>query len=290
MRKLLVLGTALAALLLAPASQALAGSHNPTGEFAQFEECPLNTETVLVCVFSESDGGFFQIGAKTVPLEDPVTLQGGLGLDLETFEETFVAAENGETLTKVPQTVPGGLLGIEAPAWWPWWLQSWFNNKINEGLTGVTATVELAGPASDIEVSLGAILVEVGTAISLPVKIKLDNALLGSNCYIGSDSNPVTIDFTSGETSPPPPNEPIHGSAGELEINETGTLVTLSGGELVNNSFGAPGADGCGGIFSFFIDPLVNSLVGLPSPAGTNSAVLEGKLQSAEAAAVKASE
>jgi len=290
MRKLLVLATAVAAMMVAPASQALAGSHSPTGEFEQFAECPLSNPTVLVCVFSESAGGSFQIGAKTVPLEDPVTLQGGLGFDFETFEESFVGAENGETLTKVPQTVPGGLLGIEAPGWWPSWLQNWFNNKINEGLTGVTATVELAGPASNIEVSLGNILIELGTAISLPVKIKLDNAILGSSCYIGSDSNPVTIDFTSGETSPPPPNEPIHGSAGTFEANEAGTLVTLSGGELVNNSFAAPGADGCGGIFSFFVDPLVNSLVGLPSPAGTNTAVLEGKLQSAEAAAVKASE
>lgn len=114
--------------------------------------------------------------------------------------------------------------------------------------------------------------------------------LLGSNCLIGSNSNPVVIDFTSGETPPPPPNEPISGSAGELEVNEDGTIVTISGGALVNNSFAAPEADGCGGIFSFFIDPLVNSLVGLPSPAGTNSATLEGKIQNADPAAVEASE
>jgi hypothetical protein len=75
-----------------------------------------------------------------------------------------------------------------------------------------------------------------------------------------------------------------------LTTNETGTLVTVSGGSLVNNSFAAPGASGCGGIFSFLIDPFVNSIVGLPSPAGTNSAVLEGKLQLAVAEAVKASE
>ena len=58
----------------------------------------------------------------------------------------------------------------------------------------------------------------------------------------------------------------------------------------MNNSFAAPKASGCGGLFSFFVDPFVDSLVGLPSPAGTNAAVLEGKFQLAVAAAVKASE
>lgn len=286
--KKFVLAAAFAAFALVP-SQALAQSHNPTGEFAQFGECPLSNPSLASCLFSESDGGYFQVGTKTVPLKNPVVLQGGLELN-EAFESIFVGAENGETLVKTPQPVPGGLLGIEAPKWWPIWLQNWFNNKINEGLTGVTATVELAAPASSIEIDTLNLLLETGTALSLPVKIKLDNVLLGSNCYIGSNSNPVVIDFTSGETSPPPPNEPINGSAGNFEINEAGTLVTLSGGKLVNNSFGAPAANGCGGILSFFIDPLVNSILGLPAPAGTNAAVLEGKIQIADPAAVKASE
>jgi hypothetical protein len=287
MRKLFITA-ALAAFMLVP-SQALAQSHNPTGEFAQFAECPLSDSEVQACIFSESDGGFFQTGAKTVPLVNPVVLQGGLKAG-EGPEQVFVGAENGETLSKTPQPVPGGLLGVEAPKWWPGWLQSWFNNHINEGFTGVTATVEIAGPDSAVKVNTTNLLFEKGTAISLPVKIKLSNILLGGNCYIGSDSNPVVIDFTSGTTAPPPPNEPISGSAGTFEINETGTLITLSGGQLVNNSYAAPEADGCGGIFSFFIDPLVNDLVDLPSPAGTNTAILEGKLQTADPTAVEESE
>jgi hypothetical protein len=282
MRKLF-LAAALAAALLVP-SQALAASHNPTGEFADFAECPLS-QSVEACVFSESDGGFFEVGTKTVPLENPVVLQGGID-----STGAFVGAENGETLSKTPQPVPGGLLGIVAPEWWPQYLQNWFNNAINEGFTGVSATVELAAPASEVEINTLNLLFETGTAIHLPVKIKLDNALLGSHCYIGSNSNPIVIDFTSGETSPPEPNEPIHGSAGNLEILEEGTLLILSGGQLVNNSFAAPGAHGCGGLFSFFIDPLVDSILGLPAKAGTNTAVLEGVLKSAEAQAVEASE
>jgi hypothetical protein len=283
MRRLFI-AAALAAMMLVP-SQALASSHHPKGEFAQFAECPLNNAKTLFCLFSESSGGFFQIGKKTVPLKNPVILQGGL----DEFSN-FIGAENGETLSKTPQPVPGGLLGIEAPKSWPQFLQDLFNETINNGFTGVTATVELAAPASSIKVSVLNLLFEEGTALSLPTKIKLSNPFLGSNCYIGSNSKPVVIDFTTGETSPPPPNKPIHGSAGTLESNEAGTLVTLSGGSLVNNSFAAPGASGCGGLFSFLIDPFVNSLIGLPSPAGTNSAVLEGKLQLAVAEAVKASE
>ncbi len=287
MRRLFI-AAALMAVMLVP-SQALASSHHPTGEFAPFAECPLSHPAVAACIFSESKGGFFQLGKKTVPLVNPVILQGGLEFN-EKGESTFVGAENGETLSKTPQPVPGGLLGITAPTWWPSWLQSWFNNQINEGFTGVNATVELAGAASGIKINTLNLLIEKGTALSLPSKIKLSNPILGSSCYIGSNSSPVVIDFTSGETAPPPPNKPIHGSAGTLFVNETGTLISLSGGSLVNNSFAAPGANGCGGLFSFFIDPLVNSLIGLPSPAGTNSAVLEGKLSSGDAEAVKASE
>lgn len=288
MKKLIAIATVVAAMLV-PASSALASSHHPTGEFANFTECPLSNPAVFACIYSKSSGGYFQMGAKTVPLVNPVVLQGGLEFD-ETGGEHFVGAENGETLQKVPQPVPGGLLGVTAPTWWPGWLQTWFNNQINEGLTGVTATVELAGPASGISINAVNVLFEEGVGLSLPVKIKLSNAILGSNCYIGSNSSPIRIDFTTGETSPPPPNEPIHGSGGEASINEAETLITLKGGELVNNSFAAPGAHGCGGLFSLFIDPLVNSLVGLPSPAGTNTAVLEGEIQEGVAAAVKASE
>jgi hypothetical protein len=290
--KRLFIAVAVAASMLVPTSQAVAASHSPTGEFAQFKECPLSRATLFGCVYSESNGGFFQIGKKNTPLKNTVILQGGIEPKVggEPGEFSFFGAENGDTLSKTPQPVPGGLLGIEAPASWPKFLRDLFNETINNGFTGVTATVELAGPATSIKINTLNILIEKGIALSLPTKIKLSNPFLGSNCYIGSNSKPVVIDFTSGETAPPPPNKPIHGSAGTLSSNGAGTLITLSGGKLVNNSFAAPGASGCGGLFSFLIDPFVNSIVGLPSPAGTNSATLEGKLQTADAAAVRASE
>jgi hypothetical protein len=288
--KRLILAAVLVASMLVPVSQASASSHHPTGAYAPFAECPLSRVKLNSCVYSESNGGYFQVGLKTVPLVNPVLLQGGLELNTATKMLDFYGAENGDTLSKTPQPVPGGLLGVEAPASWPSWLKSLFNNTINNGLTGVTATVVLAAPATQVKINTLNLIGEKGVALSLPVKIKLSNPFLGGSCYIGSNSSPVTIDFTTGATSPPPPNESIHGSKGTLTTEEKGTIVNLTGGHLVNNSFAAPGATGCGGLFSFLIDPFVNSIVGIPSAAGSNTAILEGKLSTATAAAVRASE
>src|SRR5262249_39576323 len=156
-------------------------------EFEQFGDCPLNTPTVTHCLYSLTSAGSFTIGNKTVPLKNPVTLQGGLEPVGEEGEVKFVGAEDGNTLSKTPQPVPGGLLGITAPTWWPKFVQEWFNNLINEGFTGVNATVELAAPASAITLNTENVLSESGTALGLPVKVKLDNAILGNNCYIGSN-------------------------------------------------------------------------------------------------------
>jgi hypothetical protein len=255
---------------------------HPKGEFAQFGECPLSNAKVTDCIFSVTSAGQFKVGKKEVPIVNPVTLQGG-GYNEEEVVH-FVGAENGETLSKTPQPVPGGLVGVTAPTWWPKFIQEWFNNLISEGFTGVTATVELAAPASSIALSTENLLNQEGTVLGLPTKVKLSNAILGSNCYIGSNSSPVQINLTTGKSGS------LEGVVGELSFNEAFTLVTIEGGRLVDGTFAAPGVSGCGGIFSFLVDPLVDEILGAPSASGKNSAVLEGKLQDANAATVKASE
>jgi len=285
-----VIGVIAPLAILGLASPALATEHHPTGEFAPFKDCPLSNEAVENCIFAEAGKGEFTIGKKTVPINKVITLQGGFKLNSETEKLEFIGAEDGNTLSKVALNVPGGLLGIEAPKSWPKELQELFNEFINKGFTGVTATTELAAPASSIGLSTENLLFETGTALSLPVKIKLDNALFGASCFVGSNAAPVVIDFTTGTTAPPPPNKPIKGSAGTLSFNEEFTLITLTGGRLVNNSFAAPKTNGCGGFFSGFVGPLVDSILGLPAAAGHNTAILEGKLSTANANAVRASE
>jgi hypothetical protein len=272
--KRLFLAAIFAALMLVPAASA---SAEPTGEFARFSKCPVGNSATLICIYAESKTGTFTIGKKTVPLNNSVVLQGGATGPEGVFGPlTLLAATDGNTLSKTPQTVPGGLLGIEAPSWWPQLLKNLFNETINNGFTGVTATVELAAPASSVKLNLLAALSGQGPAFVLPVKVKLSNPFLGSNCYIGSNSNPINLNLTTGTTSPPPPNQPISGAPGFFNEPVFG-VISLSGNRIVDNSFASPGANGCGGIlFSWAIDPFVNSIVGVPSAAGTNTAVLEG--------------
>lgn len=286
LKKLIVSGLVAVVGALAFASVSLGASHHPTGEWKNFGECPLNRTSIEWCVYSVSSNGSFTIGKKTVPLVNPVTLQGGYEAAPEE-KVAFYGAENGETLSKTEQPVPGGLLGITAPKWWPGFIQTWFNNLINEGFTGVTATVELAGPTkglTQIELNPTALLEQKGTALGLPSKIHLKNAILGSSCYLGSSSEPVPLKFTTGTSGS------LSGSAGVLTPNEAFTLLTFSGGKFVDGTFAAPGTNGCGGIFSFLVNPLVEEILGVPAGSGKNSAFLEGSLSVGEATQVKASE
>jgi hypothetical protein len=257
-----IVGTAFAALAFA--STATASSHNPTGEFKPFGECPLSTLEIDHCVYAVTNGGSLDLGAKTIALVNPITFQGGYVEEEEPYELQFHGAENGDTLSKTPQPVPGGLAGVTAPTSWPQFLQDWWNEGIEEGFTGVNATIE------------------EGIALGLPVKIKLDNALLGSNCYVGSNEKPIQIDLTTGTSGA------LTGSPGEISFNPEFTLVTLTGFRLVNGTFAAPAAKGCGGIFSKYVDPLINSIMGLPAGTGENSLILEGVIQIANDAPVRA--
>lgn len=275
-----------AALTMALASAGSAFA-TPTGDFAVFAQCPTNNTAVNLCFYALSSGGEFHVGTKTVPIVNTITLQGGSILNEETGAETFVGAKNGETLSKTPQPVPGGLLGIVAPEGWPQWLKNIFNEFINNGITGVTETTELVGNPG---ISRANLLFQEGTALELPVRVKLNNAFLGNSCYIGSAAHPIVQHLTSGTTSPPPPNTPISGQVGELEFKDEFTLVIIRNNSIVDNAYAAPGAEGCGGIFSFLVDPAVNAQLGLPSAAGHNTTRLNGTLYNATAEAVKNSE
>lgn len=286
MRRLLLAGVVLAALLV-PASSASAAL---TGEYARFSKCPLSNPAVEICVYAETDSGLVTTGKKTVPIVNKVILQGGAiaAVPGEIYSGlSMVPPTDGVTLSKTPQPVPGGLLGITAPTWWPSILRDLFNETINNGFTGVQATMELAGPASSVKLNLINILLQQGTGLEMPVKVKLSNPFLGSNCYIGSNSSPIRLKLTTGTTSPPPPNTPITGTPGELGGIDGGKIVYNKNNRLVDNSFAVPGANGCGGLFSFLVDPFVESIVGVPSPAGTNTAILEGDTYLGDAAQIR---
>ena len=291
-RRCAIVMVALAApiAMFGSASSALAAEHHPTGNFAIFKDCPLGNSATYDCVYAQTESGEFIVGKETVPIKNTITLQGGIHINESTGEESFIGAENGETLSKTPQPVPGGLAGLVKCNEISNFLERIACELVFEnGVTGVNATTELAAPASSIGISTSNLLDEEGTALSLPVKVHLENPFLGSSCYIGSNSKPISLPLPTGETSPPSPNKPIHGSKGELEIKE-GPVFVFKNNELVNNSFAAPGAEGCGGLLSFLIDPIVNSKLGIPAAAGHNTAKLKGTLSTASAEDTKKSE
>jgi len=284
----------LAVLLFSLVGVTSAYAKEPTGEFKVFNQCPRFTSGVFDCLYSQTESGQVTIGSTEVPITKTIVLQGGIVH--HEGKESFVGALNGETLSKAPQKVPGGLLDLikcneikgeglieKAARLACEWT---FENSV----TGVNATTELAKPASEIGINGNNLLNEEGVALTLPLKVKLENTFLGGECYIGSSSSPVTLKLTDGATSPPAPNKSIHGKTGSLVFHEEFNIAELTGNTLVDNAFSAPEATGCGGIFSFLIDPLVDSKLGLPSAAGHNTAIQNNRIREGFAEAVIASE
>jgi hypothetical protein len=282
-----VVGAAM--LLVALAALGLAGSAQATltGEFTKFAQCPYTNTEVRKCIYSLTESGEVVLGNKKVPIEKPVTLQGGAGVVDEVTEMSkFYAATNGITLSKTPQNVPGGLLGIVPDASSPALVKALIKFFLENSLTGVNSTLELAKPATDIRISEFRIAAEEGVGLIMPVKVHLENPFLGKNCYVGSSTSPITWNLTSATTSPPAPNTPISGFGGEGEFLEEGRIVKLKNNKIVDNAWSAPTASGCGGILSFLVTPIINAQLGTTT-AGHNTAILKGNVYSSPAASVK---
>jgi hypothetical protein len=287
-RRTLIVAMALIAPL-AFAAPALA--KEPTGDFAVFKQCPRFTAEVNFCFYAQTLSGEVTLNKQTVPITKTITLQGGIKRNETTEAETFVAALNGETLSKSPQKVPGGLAGLIKCNEISDFLERVACELVFEnGVTGVNATTELARPASEIGINKNNLVNEEGVALSLPVRVHLENPFLGSECYVGSSSSPMTWNLTTGTTSPPPPNKPISGKVGNIEFKDAFRFVQITGNSSVDNAYAAPGATGCGGLFSFLIDPIINGKIGLPSAAGHNTTILNNTIDEAPAEAVIASE
>ena len=244
-----------------------------TGEFTKFQYCPYKTTGVARCINSLTTGGEVILGSKKVPIVNPVTLQGGYTEPAEEGPEAgfskFVAATNGITLSKAAQPVPGGLAGlVNCKEISNFLLRISCEAAFENGLTGVNSTLELAKPASEIRVSEEHLAEGLGVALKFPVRVHLENPFLGSECYVGSSSSPLQWELRADTTNPPLPNKPITGNPGEVEFFEGGRILKLSNAELVDNAWSAPGAEGCGGIFSFILDPILNLSAGVPAKAG----------------------
>ena len=240
MKKRIVVG-AVAAISLACAG-APAAAATLRGGFAVFAQCPVHAEGVKSCLYARLEGGYLALGRTVVPISKTAVLQGGL---LEEGEggKPLVTALDGETLTKVDQVLPGGLFG-----------------------RSLEAVTELAAPASSILVRAG--LSGGGLSLTLPIKLRLVNSLLGPECSIGSDAHPIELSLTSGTTA-----GGLTGNPGEITSIEAGEIVVQSGVSAVSSGFAVPKAVGCG---STVIDEAIDAKLGLPS-SGRTTAVFDMK-------------
>lgn len=264
-RKLLVTLAALVVLsaLSAPAAGA---TTTPAPGYGQFAGCPNPAQaTTEFCFHSVFTSGELQVGKLVIPIANPITYSGG------TTPGGAIVFNASGGMPPVPQGVPGGLVGLTG--------LTWLTTVLSPSELEVDADIELAGTP-------GAPWPET---FSLPIKIHLTNPVLGKNCYIGSNANPIVLDLITGTTSPPPPNKPITGTEPEVSFTPN-EVIDFENGTYVDNSFAAPGANGCvltlHGYIPISINGLINSQNGLPAPAGTNSAILDFDTELVESAVV----
>lgn len=222
------------------------GAGSAQAAFPNFAGCTIRVAEREFCIDIQNRTANLNIKGFNVPLGESLEIRGQLRMEAGGRRLFYPpAGTNGFFARAVP--VPGGLLGIE---WIP-------------GNT-VLAITELAGPSSGIEVNVEE------ARIRIPIKVRLVNLLLGMDCHIGTDRNPVVLNLITGTTSPPAPNRPISGRIGEFVGFPEHGGFGLIGNLNVENSFAVPGATECG-LGLGLINSLVNLRLRLPSTGGNNT-------------------
>jgi hypothetical protein len=242
------------------------------GAWAPLNRCPVDdpamltatgTTTVASCLASAAAGGSITLGGSTLTT-GLTNLQFGVVTSGATFT---IVPPSGGALAAAPVTIPGGLLGLMCPSNIPF-VSGICRQLAGGALNTVTATVEAAGAPSEFNLAAG---LGVGQPIlRLPVKIRLSNPFLGSNCFIGSNTNPIVL-RPANLTQPALRIVRFDPNGAPNPAGVMGYAVT-EGASQGDSTFAVPGASGCG-LFGL-LDGAVNLRQGLPSPAGANSIVL----------------
>lgn len=255
-----------------PASAASA-SASLNGDWAPFSRCPVDAPAMLAadgqdlvasCVSSYSPGGSIKLGntEATTGFND---MQFGVVQDTTAGTFTVVPPAGG-ALVGAPTEIPGGLLGLmcdDTPV-----ISVICNQITNASLNKITATVESAGTPTEFNLMAG--LTTGVPIVKLPIRIHLENPLLGSHCYIGSASDPVVL-RPQNTTAPAVAVQRFDGNGTR---NDEGDMLrfALTENQQGDSAFAVPKATGCGLLGS--LSWAVNLKTGLPSGAGNNSLVL----------------
>jgi hypothetical protein len=256
------------ALVLVGSSPAYGSAKALPSYLAKFRNCPINVAQVATCLFSSTTSTTFEIGSTTVSSKSPTTLSFGIRYT-SSGAPIVVLPDNGTPAMHAPAIpVPGGLTGV---------------SSLGTGELAVTATAQLVGLP---KMNLAALLTGNGPGLTLPVDVLLGtpSGALGKNCTLADAAGPITLHLTTGTTSPPGPNKPITGSTGTAKSTPQG-LIYLTGMTLVDNAFAVPGAQNCGS--DGVLDEPIDLQKGLPSPAGSNTAMLSGSSYTAPASLIR---
>jgi hypothetical protein len=284
---LLAAVTALAVLTpLAAVSASTRTAVTLQGDWAAFTRCPVGNAHMLaatgqapngkgssaLCVAADSPSGTIKLGNTTASTGD-TNLQAGL---VGNFSKGFsVVAPGGGAIVSAPVDIPGGLLGLLCPSNIPV-ISAICQEIVNSPLNTVAAVVQPAGKPSNF--NFGAGLAAGEPILTLPVKVQLQNPILGSSCYIGSNSDPIVLKPENLVT--PTVTTQRFDSNGTPDPSNGVLLDVVATGQQGDNSFSVPGASGCGGLLSALVDPILNLKEGLPSAAGNNSLVLDNAVTS----------
>ena len=248
---------------------------NLNGAWAPFDRCPVDNPTMLsadgevndaLCVAVSGPSGSLTIGKVTAPIGGSDT-QNGLIINNAEGTQTLIPPPGG-ALVGSPLVLPGGLQALVCPS------SSWALRELchsshpDRFLNTVTATLSSAGAPSNFNLVAG---LELGTPIlTLPVKLELDNPLLGPNCSIGTDHEPIVL--RPENVTPPTPVFSTFDANGTPDPSGPLLLITLTGATQGDNQLAIPAAHDCG--FAGLLDHAIDHNVGLPSPAGNNDLVL----------------
>ncbi|WP_027007846.1 hypothetical protein [Conexibacter woesei] len=237
------LGAALTAL-----SVLALGATTASADVPSFSRCPVGAPNLSSCLVAQSTGGSIGANRNSVNVGTSVKIEGGVAQDPDTHQFTFVPPASGPALTGTPVVVSNNLFGTGLPF----------------SLNTLTAQIQ----------QVGAITYDYSTfSFTAPIRIKFSNPLLGTNCAIGSTAAPITLNLTTDITDPPPPNQPIFGDQGSIS-RPAGLILESDDVIDVDNAYAVPAASNCGAVAPATVTKAINKQLGLPSPAGTNTATI----------------
>jgi hypothetical protein len=270
----------------------------PGGIYTSFTNCPLlnplmqetpptsdpaaNGLSVAACVAGNATSGTLTIGNIATPVVRPVNVQFG-------FFTPPNASFGGDNTTGIVNYA-GGILPPPAG------LSAMLSTRPD--LIPMSLTTALGCPSTNTVVENicvkaenygGRYLDVYGLAQSAGqltnfgvlswtqrIKVKLINPLLGNNCYIGSNNNPIVVNpqlsIAPGgqlivETDPNPAKHP------DTEV------LDITKATAADNTFTAPGVTGCGpgGLNNIYVDEALDTSAGLPAASGVNNLTLTGQ-------------